>query len=217
MRDALRGSTLTVPDGMPVVWAANLLGDHLADRVYGPELMLRYCERCAERGHRVWLYGGRDQGSLVQLALRCFAATRASRSWAATRPPFRPLTDDEETRSPSRSTPPGRTSSGSASACRSRRSGWRACASGSTCRCCAASAPPSTSTPAASRRRPSWMQDRGLEWIYRIAQEPRRLLPRYLYTTRASSSPWGGSTLPSASVAVVRPRPGRPAARPLLR
>src|SRR6058998_3631185 len=28
---------------------------------------------------------------------------------------------------------------------------------------------------------PSWMQDRGLEWTYRIAQEPRRLLPRYLY------------------------------------
>ena len=28
---------------------------------------------------------------------------------------------------------------------------------------------------------PSWMQDRGLEWIYRLAQEPRRLLPRYLY------------------------------------
>ena len=27
---------------------------------------------------------------------------------------------------------------------------------------------------------PQWMQDRGLEWIYRIAQEPRRLLPRYL-------------------------------------
>ena len=28
---------------------------------------------------------------------------------------------------------------------------------------------------------PAWMQDRGLEWTYRIAQEPRRLLPRYLY------------------------------------
>lgn len=27
---------------------------------------------------------------------------------------------------------------------------------------------------------PTWMQDRGLEWTYRIAQEPRRLLPRYL-------------------------------------
>src|SRR4051812_32853569 len=38
MADALRGSTLTVPDGMPLVWAANLLGENLDDRVYGPEL-----------------------------------------------------------------------------------------------------------------------------------------------------------------------------------
>ena len=69
MGEALRGATLVLPDGMPVVWAANLLGGNLDDRVYGPELMLRYNDRCAERGHRVWLYGGRDQGSLVQLAL----------------------------------------------------------------------------------------------------------------------------------------------------
>src|SRR5919107_1780784 len=69
MLAALRGSTMVVPDGMPVVWAANLLGAKLTDRVYGPELMLRYSQHCAHRGHRVWLYGGRDQGTLVQLAL----------------------------------------------------------------------------------------------------------------------------------------------------
>jgi N-acetylglucosaminyldiphosphoundecaprenol N-acetyl-beta-D-mannosaminyltransferase len=39
MRRALLGSTLTVPDGMPLVWAANLMGEGLGDRVYGPELM----------------------------------------------------------------------------------------------------------------------------------------------------------------------------------
>ena len=69
MMAALRGATLVVPDGMPLVWASNMLGESLDDRVYGPELMRRYSERCAERGHRVWLYGGRDQGTLVQLAL----------------------------------------------------------------------------------------------------------------------------------------------------
>src|SRR4051794_38533036 len=61
MAAALADSTLTVPDGMPLVWAINLLGEQLHERVYGPELMQRYCERCVERGHRVWLYGGRDQ------------------------------------------------------------------------------------------------------------------------------------------------------------
>src|SRR5688500_20339415 len=41
MLEALRGSTLVVPDGMPLVWAANLLGEVLSDRGYGPELMRR--------------------------------------------------------------------------------------------------------------------------------------------------------------------------------
>src|SRR3712207_6917160 len=58
MAAALAGSTLTVPDGMPLVWAINMLGGNLRNRVYGPELMQRYNRRCAERGQRVWLYGG---------------------------------------------------------------------------------------------------------------------------------------------------------------
>src|SRR3954451_18325600 len=56
MRAALLGSSLTVPDGMPLVWAVNLLGESLPHRVYGPELMRRYTRRCAEKGHRIWLY-----------------------------------------------------------------------------------------------------------------------------------------------------------------
>ena len=46
MRTALVESSLTVPDGMPLVWAANMLGEDLPNRVYGPELMERYSERC---------------------------------------------------------------------------------------------------------------------------------------------------------------------------
>ena len=43
-----------------------------------------------------------------------------------------------------------------------------------------ASARRSTSTPASSRRRPTAMQRLGLEWAFRLAQEPRRLWRRYL-------------------------------------
>ena len=38
---------------------------------------------------------------------------------------------------------------------------------------------------------PTWMQERGLEWTYRIAQEPRRLLPRYLYYNPAFMMSFG--------------------------
>jgi len=96
MRRAVTGSTLTVPDGMPLVWAANLLGEDLRNRVYGPELMDRYCGRCAERGHRVWLYGGRDQGSLMQLALNLRRRHPGIEIVGGYSPPFRPLSGEEE-------------------------------------------------------------------------------------------------------------------------
>ena len=107
------------------------------DRVYGPELMERTCARAARTGLRFYLYGGRNQGALAQLArnlrLRhpglqivgghCAAVPAADRRRGGARS------------SPTRSTAPARTSSGSASACPSRRSGWRGCATGSTRPC----------------------------------------------------------------------------------
>ena len=134
MLAALRGATLVVPDGMPLVWAANLLGEQLDDRVYGPELMLRYSDRCAERGHRVWLYGGRDQGSLVQLALSLRRRHPGIQIVGGYSPPFRAAHargGGRARRADQRRQ--ARTCSGSESACRSRRSGWRTCATASTC------------------------------------------------------------------------------------
>ena len=96
MKAAVTSSTLTVPDGMPLVWAANMLGEHLPNRVYGPELMERFNHRCVERGHRVWLYGGRDQGSLVQLALSMRRRHPGIQIVGGYSPPFRSLTDEEE-------------------------------------------------------------------------------------------------------------------------
>src|SRR6187455_2256831 len=181
MADALTGATLVLPDGMPVVWAANTLGAELKDRVYGPELMLRYSDRCAERGHRVWLYGGRDQGSLVQLALNLRRRHPGINIVGGYSPPFRALRADEEeaiTRQINEARPdvlwvgigvP-------------KQEKWMArmrkwldvpvmCGVGAAFDFHAGRV----------SQAPGWMQDRGLEWTYRIAQEPRRLLPRYLY------------------------------------
>ena len=78
LRDAVLGADLTVPDGQPLVWAHERARPRpLPDRVYGPELMARYCERAALTGARMFLYGGRNQGALVQLALNLRTATPA--------------------------------------------------------------------------------------------------------------------------------------------
>jgi N-acetylglucosaminyldiphosphoundecaprenol N-acetyl-beta-D-mannosaminyltransferase len=181
MRAALMGSALTVPDGMPLVWAANALGEDLDNRVYGPELMRRYSDRCAERGHRVWLYGGRDQGSLAQLALNMRKEHRGIQIVGGYSPPFRPLTPHEEDELVARIN-------------RDRpdvlwvgigvpkQEKWMAHMRERL------DVPVMAAVGAAFdfhagriSQAPPWMQDRGLEWTYRIAQEPRRLLPRYLY------------------------------------
>ena len=74
LRAAVLGSSLTVPDGQPLVWALRAYGHDLGDRVYGPELMERACARAARTGARIFLYGGRDQQALDDLVR---AAARA--------------------------------------------------------------------------------------------------------------------------------------------
>ncbi len=201
MRAALRGATLTVPDGMPLVWAANMLGAKLENRVYGPELMLRYSARCAERGHRVWLYGGRDQGSLAQLALNLRTSFPGIQIVGGYSPPFRPLTkaeEDDVVRQVERDRPdvlwvgigvP-------------KQEKWMAHMRDRL------DVPVMAAVGAAFdfhagriSQAPAWMQERGLEWSYRIAQEPRRLLPRYLYYNPAFLMAFGRQ--------LVRERRGR--------
>jgi N-acetylglucosaminyldiphosphoundecaprenol N-acetyl-beta-D-mannosaminyltransferase len=178
---ALSGSTLTVPDGMPLVWALNLMGEQLEDRVYGPELMLRYSRRCAEKGHRVWLYGGRDQGSLAQLALSLRKEHPGIQIIGGYSPPFRPLDREEEDAviAEINEAKPDVLWVGIGVP---KQEKWMAHMRS------ALDVPVMCGVGAAFdfhagriSQAPEWMQRRGLEWIYRIAQEPRRLLPRYLW------------------------------------
>jgi N-acetylglucosaminyldiphosphoundecaprenol N-acetyl-beta-D-mannosaminyltransferase len=181
MRGALVNATLTVPDGMPLVWTANALGERLSDRVYGPGLMERYCARSAERGHRMWLYGGRDDDALRALedALhRRWPRIEVAGSWS---PPFRPLTRREEDALVQRinADRPDVLWIGTGvprqeklmARLRPRLEVPVICAVGAAFDFIAGTV----------AQAPSWMQKRGLEWLYRMAHEPRRLAPRYLY------------------------------------
>jgi N-acetylglucosaminyldiphosphoundecaprenol N-acetyl-beta-D-mannosaminyltransferase len=191
MREALLGSTLTVPDGMPLVWAANTLGANLHNRVYGPELMQRYSARCAEKGHRVWLYGGRDQGSLAQLALNLRKMHPGIRIVGGYSPPFRPLTEPEEAQLAARINA-DRPDVLWVGVGVPKQEKWMAHMRDRL------EVPVMAAVGAAFdfhsgrvSQAPAWMQERGLEWVYRIAQEPRRLLPRYLLHNPAFMAAFG--------------------------
>ena len=180
LREAVLNSSLTVPDGQPLVWAMNALGGDLEERVYGPELMARYCERAARSGTRMYLYGGRNQGALVQLALNLRQRFPGVKIVGGYSPPYRDLTEEEE------------------NAIVEEMNG-----SNADVIWVGVGAPKREKWMAAMRERldapvlvgvgaafdfhaglvpqaPVWMQSAGLEWLYRLAQEPRRLGPRYV-------------------------------------
>ena len=96
LREAVLRSDFTVPDGQPLVWALRALGHDLGDRVYGPELMERACARAARTGQRFYLYGGRNAGGLAQLARMLRLRHPGLQIVGGHAPPFRPLSDAEE-------------------------------------------------------------------------------------------------------------------------
>ena len=180
LRSALGGSLLNVPDGMPLVWAINALGNSLSDRVYGPELMWRACARAAASGRRFYLYGGRDQDALAQLAENLRASHRGLQIAGGYSPPHRPLTAEERDAviKEINDAKPDVVWVGIGVP---KQEKWMAQMRPHL------EAPVLIGVGAAFDfhaglvpQAPRWFQDAGLEWAYRLVQEPRRLWRRYL-------------------------------------
>jgi N-acetylglucosaminyldiphosphoundecaprenol N-acetyl-beta-D-mannosaminyltransferase len=179
-RDAVLGASLVVPDGQPLVWALRALGRPLPDRVYGPDLMLRHCERAAAEGTRIFLYGGRNQGALVQLTLNLRRQFPGLRVVGGCSPPFRDLAEDEldEVAEQINATGADVVWVGIGVP---KQEKWMAVMRDRL------DAPVLVGVGAAFDfhaglvpQAPGWMQASGLEWLFRLAQEPRRLWRRYL-------------------------------------
>jgi N-acetylglucosaminyldiphosphoundecaprenol N-acetyl-beta-D-mannosaminyltransferase len=180
LRAAVLGSSLTVPDGQPLVWAMNALGHELPHRVYGPDLMARYCEHAASTGARMFLYGGRDQDALVRLGLNLRAKHPGLNIVGGYVPPFRPLTAEEEDAVINEINESGADVVWVGIGV-PKQEKWMASMRDRL------DAPVLVGVGAAFDfhaglvpQAPGWMQKMGLEWAYRLAQEPRRLWKRYL-------------------------------------
>ncbi len=180
LRTALLASSLNVPDGQPLVWALNALGHSLTDRVYGPELMARACLRAASTNQRFYLYGGRNQGALVQLALNLRQRYPGIKIVGGYSPPHRPLTGDEQAAvvAEINDANPDVVWVGIGVP---KQEKWMAKLRP------VLDAPVLIGVGAAFDfhaglvpQAPPWLQRAGLEWAYRLAREPRRLWRRYL-------------------------------------
>lgn len=179
LRDIHNHAGLVTPDGMPLVWIGRLRGWQQMDRVYGPDLMLAFCERSVFKGYRHFLYGG-AAGIPEQLADALQVRFPSLKVVGTYSPPFRPLTGEENNQVVTMinglapdvvwvglSTP--------------KQEHWMASHVGQI------HASVMVGVGAAfdflsgrKRQAPRWMQCSGLEWLFRLVQEPQRLGPRYL-------------------------------------
>lgn len=172
-------SGMTTPDGMPLVWACRRAGVETTTRVYGPDLMTALCARAAAEGWRIFLYGGAD-GTPELLAERLGRQHRGLVVAGTHSPPFRPLTEAEQAavvamidRSRADIVFVGLSTPKQERWMHAMRP-WL-------------EAPVLIGVGAAFdihagllRQAPGWMQRSGLEWLFRLAVEPRRLWRRYL-------------------------------------
>ena len=94
-KEVLNAADLLVPDGMPLVWLGRMLGFPLRRRVYGPELMIIFCNQTKTKGYRHFLYGG-DIGVADKLALVLHERFPGLVIAGVYSPPFRPLSEEED-------------------------------------------------------------------------------------------------------------------------
>lgn len=95
VRQIHNAAGLVTPDGMPLVWLLKLGGHGLADRVYGPDLMLACFARGCETGYCHFLYGS-SEANLAKLRANLESHFPAARIVGTHSPPFRALTEQED-------------------------------------------------------------------------------------------------------------------------
>jgi N-acetylglucosaminyldiphosphoundecaprenol N-acetyl-beta-D-mannosaminyltransferase len=170
---------LVTPDGMPLVWLSHLKGYPHVERGYGPNLMLAICEYSVEQGYRHYFYGGAE-GVPQQLANNLRQRYPGLQVAGTYSPPFRPLTaeEDQEVVQMINESDPDIVWIGLSTPKQER---WMAAHVGRL------NAPVLLGVGAAfdfhtgrKPQAPAWMQRSGLEWLFRLMTEPRRLWKRYL-------------------------------------
>ena len=175
----LNAADLVVPDGMPLVWVGRLRGHALRRRVYGPELMLEFCARTRGGRYRHYFYGGAP-GVADRLAETLANRFPGLNVVGTDCPPFRPL-DASETAEARRRIRDARPDVVWVGLSTPKQERWmhenRA----------HLDVPVLVGVGAAFdlntgrvRQAPRWMREHGLEWSWRLGQEPRRLWRRYL-------------------------------------
>ena len=182
-RQILNNAALVTPDGMPLVWAMRLLGANRQKRVYGPDLMMAWCDRAAHLGLPIYLYGSTEPilQKLASKLKQSFPGLAIAGSHA---PPFRPLTPAEETADIERIHLSGASVVFISLGC-PKQEQWMARQQGKLAAVMIGVGAAFSFHSGEVSQAPRWLMKLGLEWLYRFCKEPRRLWRRYLINNPA--------------------------------
>lgn len=178
-RAIVNGADLVTPDGMPLVWALRLFGVRGATRVYGPTLTEHVLARAAREQVPVGFYGASPdvlRGVLDACRSR-FAGVPVVYSYA---PPFRPLTEAEDAAVVRDINASGARILFVGLGC-PKQERWMGAHRGSVQATMLGVGAAFDFLAGLKPQAPAWLQRLGLEWLFRLATEPRRLWRRYAY------------------------------------
>ena len=189
----VNAADMATPDGAPVAWMLRRLGHVGQQRINGPDLMWRYCEasqgmdcRAAVAmtgradGSAIFLYGSSEE-TLAKLKVNLLTAFPALNIAGAISPPFRALSPDEDATIVAQINESGAGVVFVSLGC-PKQELWMAAHRGRIQAVMVGVGAAFDYHAGTIRRAPQWMQNSGLEWLYRLASEPRRLWRRYLVT-----------------------------------
>jgi len=178
-RQIINAADLITTDGVPLVWCLRALGVPAAVRVYGPDLTLHVCAAAAHQQLAIGLYGGTEQ-SLKEFAAMLQSRFPAIEIACAIAPPFRPLTEAEDATYTKQLAESGARILFVGIGC-PKQEIWMSKHRGRLNM-------PMLGVGAAFdfhagrvKQAPAWLQRIGLEWLFRLLMEPRRLWRRYAW------------------------------------
>lgn len=176
----LRDADMATADGMPVAWMMRLQGAQGQERISGPDLMWDYCAAAASRGESIYLYGAAPK-TLEALQQRLAAEFPGLRIAGVHSPPFRPLTAEEDAAVVDAINASGAATVWVGLGC-PKQERWMAEHRGRIQAVMLGVGAAFDFHAQTTARAPAWMRNSGLEWLYRLMTEPRRLWKRYLVT-----------------------------------
>lgn len=177
---AVNSADMATPDGAPIAWALRRLGHPGQARINGPDLMMKYLAVAERKGQTVFFYGS-TESTLAKLRTALGAKFPRLKIGGTYSPPFRPLSVDEDNAIVNQINDSGANVVFVGLGC-PKQEKWMAEHRGRINAVMIGVGAAFDYHAGVIKRAPLWWQNNGLEWLYRLGSEPRRLFMRYTVT-----------------------------------